>query len=42
MDTVIIVSPNNAIYKIMVNRTESVFKEPKKCWVSQDKKPLDF
>lgn len=43
MDTVIIVSPNNAIYKVWKKtiETESVFKEPKKCWVSQDKKPFD-
>ena len=42
-DTVIIISPNNALYKVWKKtiETESVFKEPKKCWVSQDKKPFD-
>lgn len=42
-DTVIVIAPNNAIYKVWKKtiETESVFKQPKKCWVSQDKKPFD-
>lgn len=43
VDTVIVISPNNALYKVWKKsiETESVFKEPQKCWVSQDKKPFD-
>lgn len=43
VDTVIIISPNNALYKVWKKtiEVESVFKEPKRCWVSQDKKPFD-
>ena len=43
IDTVIVISPNNALYKVWKKsiETESVFKEPRKCWVSQDNKPFD-
>lgn len=41
-DTVIVISPNNALYKVWNKtiKTESVFKVPKDCWISQDKKPF--